>query len=437
MSAHAEHVANVNRMRQLAEAGGSQQSVTDPPRAEKPSANGDRASVVTCLADVEPERVTWLWKGRIPRGKITLLEGDPGTGKTTVALDIAARISTGRPMPDGGPRHPAAVLFLTGEDGLADTIRPRLDAMGGDPSRVYSLAIREPDGYTRGVTIPGDLSYVHDVIERHGVVFVVVDPLNAFLADYIDTHRDHGIRRAMAPLAQLAEETGAAIVPIRHLNKSSNGKALYRGGGSIAYAAAARSVLLVAEDPEDEAYRVLAPVKHNLTASPASLRFHLDADLDGATRVIWDGESQHTANTLCAQPTDPEERTAARDLADFLKDLLEGAPRTVKEVQGLARAAGHDVSPSTLQRARRRIGAEARRSGFGGECVWSLPAHSGHIVVTHDGVTSKGAETPESPAKTPGPHSGHSIVVNDPVTSMEEADYERLEREAIQGEAAE
>ncbi|MCH7491865.1 MAG: AAA family ATPase [Gemmatimonadetes bacterium] len=427
MSKHAEHVANVDRMRQLA----------DPPQAEKPSANGDRASVITCLADVEPERVTWLWKGRIPLGKITLLEGDPGTGKTTVALDMAARISTGRPMPGGGPRHAAAVLFLTAEDGLADTIRPRLDAMGGDPSRVYSLAIREPDGYKHGVEIPGDLSYVRDVIERHSIVFVVVDPLNAFLADYIDTHKDHGIRRAMAPLAQLAEETGAAIVPIRHLNKSSNGKAMYRGGGSIAYAAAARSVLLVAEDPEDEAYRVLAPVKHNLTAPPASLRFHLDADLDGATRVIWDGESQHTANTLCAQPTDPEERTTARELADFLREMLEGAPRTVKEVQTLARAAGYDVANVTLQRARRRIGAETGRSGFGGECVWSLPAHSDHIVVTQEGVTSMEGETPESLAKTPGPHSDHSIVITDPMISMEEADYERLEREAIQGEASE
>ena len=275
---------------------------------------------VVRLSDVEPESVDFLWPGRIARGKLTIVEGDPKTGKSTLVLDLVARVSTGSPMPDGAmlPK-PAGVILMTAEDGLADTVRPRLDAAGADCSRIVAWEAvpvcddEENNISERPPSLPRDLEMLETLIVEHEAALVVVDVLNAYFGADVDGHRDQDVRRALMPLAKLAERTGAAVLVIRHLNKSSGANALYRGGGSIGIAGAARSILLAAVDPDDTSgtQRVLAVTACNVAAPVPALAYRVvSAEEHGCARVVWDGPSDHTSGTLLAPNADEEERTA-------------------------------------------------------------------------------------------------------------------------------
>lgn len=333
-----------------------------------------QAPVGVLLSEVQPERVSWLWSGRLPLGKLTVLDGDPGKGKSTLTLDLAARLSRGDAMPDGsGGGTPAGVVILSGEDGLADTIVPRLIAAGADLSRVVALAScpdNEGDGEHPPV-LPDDLPTIRAAIARVGAKLAIIDPLMAYLSDGTNSHRDQDIRRLLFRVAALAEETGAAVLVVRHLNKAAGGPALYRGGGSIGIIGAARSGLLVAADPDDENRRVLASTKLNLGPPPESLSFHLEADEGGAARVVWDGTSTHGANALLAQPATEEDRHAIDEAKDFLLSALADGPVNVKQVQGDAGRAG--VSEATLRRAKTALEIVSEKQGMGGPWVWTLP----------------------------------------------------------------
>jgi hypothetical protein len=165
---------------------------------------------ILLLSGVEPEEVEWLWKRWLALRKLALMDGDPGLGKSATTLDIAARVSAGKVFPDGAECEPAGVVLLSGEDGLRDTIRPRLDAAGADPSRILALAtVPDENGHDKLLSIPEDIPLIEKGIERVGARLVVVDPLMAFLSGDTNSHRDQDVRRALAPLAGLAERTGA------------------------------------------------------------------------------------------------------------------------------------------------------------------------------------------------------------------------------------
>ena len=323
------------------------------------------------LSDVEPEQLEWLWWKRLPLGKLAVLDGDPGLGKSALTTDAAARVSVGRDWPDGTPCEAGGVVILSAEDGLADTIRPRLDAAGGDPSRVLALATVADGDAERLISIPKDLDVVQRGIERVSARLVIVDPLMAFFSGDVDAHKDQGVRRALAPLAKLAEKTGAAVVVVRHLNKAAGGNSLYRGGGSIGIVGAARCALLVAKDPQDERRRVLAPLKSNLAAPAPSLAFALATADNGAVRVEYKGETSHTADALLAAPTDPEERSALDEAAEFLRDALKDGPVSAKQVKKEARDA--DVTEITLKRAKAALGVKSEKEADG-SWTWTLRA---------------------------------------------------------------
>ena len=219
---------------------------------------------VVRLADVQPERIEWLWPGYLPLGKVVVLDGDPGVGKSTVCLDVAARVSTGSPMPDGSPGTKGAVMVLSAEDGLADTIRPRLDAAQADPAQVITVTQIGEGPEARPVSIPGDLRVIEAVIAEHEVKLVIVDVLMAYLAGEVNAHRDQDIRRALHVLSGVAERRGCCVIILRHLNKSGGANALYRGGGSIGIVGAARAAFMCGRDPDDE------------TGDPARLRQRQD-----------------------------------------------------------------------------------------------------------------------------------------------------------------
>ena len=332
------------------------------------------------LSEVKPERVEWLWPGRLPLGKLAVLDGDPGLGKSALTLDVAARVSAGLELPDGGRCGPAGVVLLSAEDGLADTIRPRLDAAGADTERIVALStVAEGKTGERTISIPKDLAVIERAIARVGAALVVVDPLMAFLSGKTDSHKDQDVRRALAPLAVLAERTRASVLIVRHLNKAAGGNTLYRGGGSIAIIGAARSGLVVAEDPEDPERRILAANKHNLSRAAPSLAFRVGTAPNGAARVSWGGVSTLTAGDILKEPIDPEQKSALSEAKEFLRQKLGEVPVAAEEVKKDARGAG--ISERTLKRAKSALGVKSRKQGD----VW-------YWVLAHQGP--EGGHTP-------------------------------------------
>ena len=352
---------------------GLQQVVASAPATVAATANTPGATVIT-LADVEPEQVEWLWPGRIPRGKLTLLDGDPGLGKSTLAYDIAARVTRGLPMPgetDG--TAPADVVILSHEDGLADTICPRLGAADADLRRVHAIQyVPAGAGGSRLPSLPADLHEIMAVVETRAAAMLVIDPLFAYLASEVDSFRDHDVRAALAPLAAAAERSRVAVLVVRHLNKRAGGPAIYRGGGSIGIIGLARSGLVVAADPDDPAVRILASVKNNLCPPPPSLRWKLVGNDKGVARVEWLGASEHGADALLSESLNmPEDRGALQEACDFLRELLVAGELSASDVFRRAREAG--ISERTLERGKRRLGIRHRKQLGSGRFVWFLP----------------------------------------------------------------
>ena len=331
--------------------------------------------VIVRMQDVQPELVSWLWQDRIPLGKLTLLDGDPGLGKSTIMFDLAARVSTGAQMPDDSPGLSGGVVILTAEDGLADTVVPRLNAAGANLDRIVVLKAVHLKDVERPPSIPEDLDAVQEAIAMVDAKLVIVDPLVAYLSGDVNSWRDQDVRRSLHPLANLADEMRIALVAIRHLTKGSGGHAVYRGGGSIGIIGAARSGLLVAKDPDDETGRVLAVVKSNLAPEAPSLSYHIETAENATSRIVWGGESPHSANALVAAFGDPEEQTALGQAKTFLLEELADGPRPAKEIQRTARDAG--IADRTLKRARHVLAVESYRAGFGPGGTWMLALPKG------------------------------------------------------------
>jgi RecA-family ATPase len=331
------------------------------------------------LSEVETEQVSWLWKGWLALGKLSVVDGDPGLGKSATVLDIAARVSTGREFPDGNRNGlgPGGVVVLSAEDALSDTIKPRLEAARANLERIASLAmLPDGSGHERLLSIPEDLGHLEAEIRRMEAKLVVVDPLVAFFSKKVDAHKDQDVRRALAPLAAVADRTGAAVQLVRHLSKGEGKNPVYRGGGSIGIIGAARMGSLVAIDPKDEERRVLAPVKNNLAVHPKSLIYTLEEAANGAVRVVWVGESEYSASELL-QSVRPDRADARREAEAFLASLLSDGPVPKAQVEEEARAA--NISDGTLRRAKSSLGViPERENEVGGErgmgrWVWRLP----------------------------------------------------------------
>jgi AAA domain len=313
--------------------------------------------VGTLLSDVQPEQVRWLWQGRIPLGKITVIDGDPGLGKSLITLDLAARITRGREMPDGTPGPQGGVVLASGEDGLADTVRPRLEVAGADLTRIVDITVTVQE---KGqlLTIPDDLARLEQAIVRVGAVLVVIDPVYSFLNHKVNTDKDSQIRQALSQLAKLAERLGVAIVLVRHLNKADEKKAIYRGGGSMGLIGLARSGLLVAKSRKSQG-NVLASVKCNLAARPPAMVFSVEATPRGIPLIDWLGEGTETADELTLQFRPNKTHQAAI----FLTDALSKEPLPSKALEVMAAQAG--IASKTYQRARKVAGVESRQTRDG------------------------------------------------------------------------
>jgi archaellum biogenesis ATPase FlaH len=262
----------------------------------------------TVLSEVETHPIEWLWQGRIPLGKITILDGDPGVGKSLIAINIAACISAGRPMPDGTPGIQGGVILIAPEDSSADTIKPRLEAAGGDLTQVLLLNTMEIfDVKRRGVydypfSLSRDMQDLEIIINRRNAKLVVLDPLMAVLGREVSASSDQDIREVLTPLAQLAERTKCAILIIRHLNKGNSSNSLYRGAGSIGIIGAARMGLIVVRDPNDEQRCILATTKNNLSKHASHLIYQIVENEQRIPSTQWLGEIHDTLSNLIRPP---------------------------------------------------------------------------------------------------------------------------------------
>jgi hypothetical protein len=283
------------------------------------TAAAQRSPVYRRMSDVKPQPIRWFWRGWIPRGALTLLDGDPGFFKSTIAIGLAARATRGWAMPPAEigdvVGEPEQVLILSAEDDVAGTVRPRLDAAGADATRVYHLDAIRAGEEEQPPVLPFDLLVVEAMIREHGITLVVIDPFMAFLDGKIDSHRDQDVRRCLHRLKIIAERTGCAVLVIRHLNKLHGGPALYRGGGSIGIVGAARSALIVGRDPQDQDRYVLASTKCNLSARPKSLAYRAQSAGDVAC-IYWEGECDLTADDILEHAGGTKKQTVPEQCAE-------------------------------------------------------------------------------------------------------------------------
>jgi len=309
------------------------------------------------MSSVVPKETQWAWQYRIPLGELTGVDGDPGNNKSSVLIDLAARVSTGSDMPDGTPGINGGVLLLLAEDSLEKTTLQRLEAAGADLDRVATIQ--------RQVLLPDDLKLVKRAISQVKARLVIVDPLMAFLA--LDANGDQRVRRALTPLKRAAERANAAVVLVRHLTKRGGSHALYRGSGSIGIIAATRSALLIGRDPEDPDMRVLVQTKSNLGPIAPSLLFEPVEAANGAVRIEWRGECEYTAEDVLSTRNASE--TKLEDAEDMLITLLANGPVEVNKIREEATARG--ISWRTVERAKRLHRIFPRHVGFGSGSGWT------------------------------------------------------------------
>lgn len=313
---------------------------------------------------IEPREVEWLWPNRIPLGKITLLQGNPGLGKSYVVFDIVARITQGKAFPDGTPCPVGDALILSTEDAGDDTIVPRLIQLGADLDRVECFDKVFKDGKELHFNLARDMGKLGRLLsQKPAVQLIAFDPLTAYLGGKADSHKNADVRSILGPLSKLAEKHRVAIVGINHLNKSEM-KAVHRGSGSIAFNAQARAVWQVSADPGDEDRRLFLPVKMNLAKS-GGLAFHISD-----TGISWEKGSV----LITADEAEQIERgsSASGEAKDWLKEALSGGPKQSAELIAQAKADG--ICKRTLDSAKKALGIESRRNGPG--WYWVLPGTS-------------------------------------------------------------
>jgi hypothetical protein len=341
-----------------------------------------RVRVRRWASEVPKKVPRWRWQQWLPEGEVSILDGDPGLGKSTVAVDLAARVSQGWAMPPsagGVPDQgfaPARVILITGEDSPEYTVIHRLEASGANLRNIcFHEGYRDRYG-EYDFDLGRDLEDLALLIAEIQAGLVVIDPVMAFLGGGVDAHKDQDIRRLLRPLSRLAQSSRAAILILRHLNKLNGGAALYRGGGSIAIIGAARAAWIAGTDPEDETgeRHVLAMNKCNLSARPDSLAYRLCHHGVAGLRVEWEPNPVSlTANDILghgAQRPAGRPAESLREAIEFLQRRLgDGQPVPARELREAALVS--QLAWRTVHRAAQAMGVQMVRSGI--HTTWQLP----------------------------------------------------------------
>jgi putative DNA primase/helicase len=334
------------------------------------------------LSEVEAKPIHWLWLGKFARGKVSIIAGHPGLGKSQITASMAAIVTTGGQWPvDRALCENGSVIILSAEDDAADTISPRLEAAGADLSRCYIVdAVPEisanGEQITRAFNLRTDLSNLSALITKIGdVALVCIDPITAYLGN-VDSHKTAEIRALLAPVAEFAARHDVAVIGVSHFNKNGSNEALMRVTGSLGFVAAARAAWVVVKDKENPARRLFLPAKNNLGKDETGYAFSIEScALPGGietSRVSWEAEAVTiTADEAMAQPEESGEDSAEEEAMEWLKEALkDGSGIDGKEIKKLASDSG--IAERTLYRAASLVGVKRLSGGFGRPRIWHL-----------------------------------------------------------------
>lgn len=308
------------------------------------------------MSEIESEEVKWLWYPYIPLGKLTIIQGDPGEGKTSFVLAVIAALTQGEALPEcENAMEPLNVIYQTAEDGLADTIKPRLENAGADCARVLVI-----DENRQELTLCDER--LEQAIRETNAKLIVLDPLQAYLGSEVDMHRANEVRPVLKRIAAVAERTQCAVVLIGHMNKAQGLKSGYRGLGSIDFRASARSVLLVGRLKSGDTVRVVAQDKNSLAPEGPSIAFELHPEYG----FQWKGICDATVDDVLGGSGQVQTKTM--QMEDELKRLLTGS---VSAENILSHAKRMGVSERTLMIAKKNLGVISEKRG--GQWYWRLP----------------------------------------------------------------
>jgi hypothetical protein len=360
-----------------------------PPEEPDQVASGPEL-IARCAADVKPEPVEWLWPGRVALGKLTLIAGEAGLGKSQLSIAMAAAITTGGEWPCGEGRAPQGdVVILSAEDGAADTVVPRLMAAGADRHRVHLVsAVGDDDGKSRrAFDLSVDLALLERKIsELNNGRLIIIDPISSYLGPKVDSHVNAAVRAVLEPVGEMAARLRVAIVAITHPPKGTGTTAINRFIGSIAFVAAARAAFMVTRDADDDTRRLFLPVKNNLAAVGNGLAFRLEQRIVGdpgegivASSVAWESEAVTMTADQALQASDAQSTgkgSAGAEAEELLRNALATGPVAMKDIQAEAKEAG--LSWATVRRAKERLGIVAERESHGrdggGRWTWAMPS---------------------------------------------------------------
>ena len=340
------------------------------------------ALITQCAADVTPQPVEWLWPGRVALGKLTLIAGEAGLGKSQLSIAMAAAVTTGGEWPCGDGRAPEGnVIILSSEDGAADTVVPRLMAAGADRERVELVSTVRDEQSRRSFDLSADLALLDQKISEIGdVKLIIIDPISSYLGPRVDSHVNAAVRAVLEPVSEMAARLRIAIVAITHPPKGTGTTAINRFIGSIAFVAAARAAFMVTRDAEDEIRRLFLPVKNNLAPLGKGLAFRLEQRLvaDGivGSSVAWETETVTITADQALQAADDRGGGggAGADAEEFLREALAGGALAVIDLKADGKEAG--LSWATIRRAKDRLGVVAQRKSHGrdgaGRWTWAM-----------------------------------------------------------------
>lgn len=303
---------------------------------------------IISIDKVKEEKVKWIWEPYIPKGKITIIQGDPGDGKTTLALSLIAFLTTGKALPgENGNKPPINVIYQTAEDGLADTIKPRLLSMGADCSKVFVINEEE-----RELTLSD--SRIEQAIVENNVQLLIFDPMQAYIGSKTDMNRANEIRPIFKKLTKIAEKTDCAVILIGHMNKTKGTKTSYRGLGSIDFRASARSVLVVGRSRENIDTRIVAHDKSNLAYTGRSVVFKLTQK----SGFVWKDFCDITPDELLSESS-PQTKLGKMEM-EIVKMLSMGNIET-KKIFNRGKELG--IGERTIKTAKKNVGVHSFKKG--------------------------------------------------------------------------
>lgn len=394
---------------------------------EVPPEFAPRRAVVRILSEVTPRKIEWLWPQRIAIGKLCILAGRPGLGKSLLTTDLAARISTGTPFPDCRDvvNPPGDVVMLNCEDDIEDTVVPRLMTAEADLARIRSLDAIEAnfatgngaaDTYQKAFSLDKDIRQLEDVLDAcPNPRMVTIDPVTAYIGDS-DSHRDANVRALLGPLSELAGRRRVAVVLVMHLNKSSaSGQtALERVGGSIAFMGAARLAHLIERDSRAEAdprTRLFIPLKSNITPETLGLAYTIEGDSEGVPKLLWSPDPVALSADDAMRPTVNKVGEKTKEAATWLREQLADGAIYSDDLDERRKAVDIDISYHAFKAAKKLLGVKSRKASFDGRWVVYLPenenldsdapSQSDDLLLTHKQSTDSNNDRPNGDSKRP------------------------------------